>query len=76
MIELGTKREDVKGSDVLAATFHPFQDVWWIVCLAKEEEWEGPALATFENGVCNQIDCFATVQDATQALIERWSDEH
>jgi len=57
-LKLGMTKEEVGVLD--AATFHPFQDIWYVVL--------GLDLGTFTDGVCTHIRTFDSVDSLMDAF--------
>lgn len=67
-VVIGMLKEELSGDQILACTFHPFKDVWWVVV----EQGDHYEVATFTHGVCTYLDKYSNRYSASRKLLELW----
>lgn len=65
LVKIGTNREDLDTTRVLATTFHPTKDIWWVVY----ELNSGALLLTITDKVVSGIEEFASVKRAMDRFL-------
>jgi hypothetical protein len=75
MIMVGTTKDEVQRQQVIAATFHPFLDHWYIVCPAADALGNPRGgLAVFIDGVCTRLEVLPSIEVAMQRFVQEDMD--
>lgn len=64
-MQIGMHRDDIPKSEIIAATFHPFEDVWWVRCKCDGE----PAVLVITDEVVSDILRFRTEEEAKKKFL-------